>query len=160
MSTNPAKLKLEEINYSSAMEYMFREKRTGRVGLCILIVDDQLFSRQLLAEALRLKWNYDTIATKTGFEAINSYIENAPDLVFLDIELPDYNGLDILKKIKEIDKKAFVIMTTANTAPEDVKKAVDSGANGYIAKPITKPKLEQYFSVYIEKLKKINNIKE
>jgi two-component system chemotaxis response regulator CheY len=146
--------RLEDIHFSSEREYLFREKRKERAGLCILIVDDQLFSRQLLVEALRLKWNYETIATKNGAQAMEVYLENAPDLVFLDIELPDYNGQDLLKKIKEIDKEAFVVMTTANTSIEDVQKAVSNGASGFIAKPITKSKLEQYFSVYVDKINK------
>lgn len=146
--------KLDDLNFRSEIEYSFRQKRRNREGLCILIVDDQLFSRQLLVESLRVKWNYETIATKNGLQAIESYLENAPDIVFLDIELPDYNGQQILKKISQIDSESFVVMTTANTSLDDVQQAVDSGAKGFIAKPITKTKLEQYFTVYLEKLKK------
>lgn len=120
--------------------------RAKRMRPAMLIIEDQIFSRQLLKESLAK--DYITFDAKNAMEGINLYFTNAPDIVFLDIELPDYDGYAVLQKIIANDPEAFVIMTTANNNAADVKKAVAAGARGYIVKPFTKQKVQQYIQLH------------
>ncbi|AIL65288.1 Chemotaxis protein CheY [Rickettsiales bacterium Ac37b] len=148
-------IKLEEVKYSPALAQGIKQKKKERTGVCILIAESQILSRQLMLEALRLRWNYETIATKNAIQTIKSYINNAPDILFLDAELSDYNGYDVLTKIKEIDVNAFVIMTSTVTLNNNVQLALKNGAQGFIAKPFTKSKIEEYINIYVDKYKKM-----
>ncbi|MFV9875244.1 MAG: PleD family two-component system response regulator [Rickettsiales endosymbiont of Dermacentor nuttalli] len=147
--------KLEEIKYTPALVQGIKQKKKERTGICILIAESQILSRQLMLEALRLRWNYETIYTKNAIQTIKSYINNAPDILFLDVELPDCNGYDVLTKIKEIDENAFIIVTSTQTANNNVQLALKNGAQGFIVKPFTKSKIEEYINIYVEKYKKI-----
>ena len=76
--------------------------------------------------------------TETGQIAIDLYEKVKPDLVILDILMPDMNGLEALKKIREIDPDARVLMCTASEQSSHVQEALSLGAKGYIVKPFTK----------------------
>jgi len=75
---------------------------------------------------------------ETGQTAIDLYEKVKPDLVILDILMPDMNGLEALKKIREIDPDARVLMCTASEQSSHVQEALSLGAKGYIVKPFTK----------------------
>ena len=75
---------------------------------------------------------------ETGQIAIDLYEKVKPDLVILDILMPDMNGLEALKKIREIDPDARVLMCTASEQSSHVQEALSLGAKGYIVKPFTK----------------------
>ncbi|MFW6022084.1 MAG: response regulator [Halanaerobiaceae bacterium] len=104
-----------------------------------LIVDDSKFMHLILEEILE-KMGYKTISAYNGEEAINSYIENEPDLITLDINLPDIDGLQVIKSIKEIDSNSKVVMCTALNQDKFIDKSIKLGANGFIAKPFTEDK--------------------
>ena len=72
------------------------------------------------------------------------YVTHAPDVLFLDIELPDITGHDVLQKVLEMDPDAFVIMLSGNGNKENIFKAMKTGAKGFVGKPFTKDKLLQY----------------
>ena len=74
---------------------------------------------------------------ETGQIAIDLYEKVKPDLVILDILMPDMNGLEALKKIMEIDPDARVLMCTASEQSSHVQEALSLGAKGYIVKPFT-----------------------
>lgn len=101
----------------------------------IMVIDDEpeigwIFSK-ILTES-----GYKVQTAKSGEEGVAKIKKNYPDLVFLDMKLPGIGGLEVLKKIKEIDKEIAVIMITAY---EDVKNAVDAmrlGAYDYTLKPV------------------------
>lgn len=115
-----------------------REKR-GHIG--VLIVEDDPFSRRLVGKSLETQFEITT--ADTGQEAIFAYIRSAPDIVFLDIGLPDTNGLDVLAKLQEIDPKVYVVMLSANGNKSNVLKAVENGAKSFVAKPFAREKLIQ-----------------
>jgi two-component system chemotaxis response regulator CheY len=75
---------------------------------------------------------------ETGQTAVELYEKVRPDLVILDILMPDMNGLEALKKIREIDPDARVLMCTASEQSSHVQEALSLGARGYIVKPFTK----------------------
>lgn len=123
--------------------------RRVRDRLCILIIEDQQFSRRLVVESLN-KFA-EVLSAENGFEALKLYEQNAPDIVFLDINLPGMNGHEVLRQITKMDKDAFVVMLTASDKIEDVQGALKEKARGYIVKPFTRKKLDQYINLYVQK---------
>lgn len=70
-----------------------------------------------------------------GYEAVNMYMALKPDIVTMDITMPDMDGIEALKKIKEFDKDANVVMITALGQEAFVKESIMLGAKGFIVKP-------------------------
>ncbi|MCD6296055.1 MAG: sigma-54-dependent Fis family transcriptional regulator [Deltaproteobacteria bacterium] len=105
----------------------------------ILIVDDE--KSVLKALRMTLEGNYRIITAEQGSEAIKLFHEEMPDLVLLDIGLPDTNGLDVLKTMKEKDPDSIVIMVTAIDEIKTIVKAVKLGAYDYLVKPINSQEL-------------------
>jgi len=100
----------------------------------ILIVDDT----QLIAESLRKalsREGYDILTAATGKDALLSYEENGPDLILLDVKLPDIDGIQVLQKIRQVDVKTPIIVMTAYSGIKGAVEAMKSGAYDYVAKP-------------------------
>ncbi len=106
-----------------------------------LVVEDQLFSRTLLNEMLR--HDHETCLAASAREGLHLFLENAPDIVFLDIELIDENGHSLARVMRAIDPDIFIVMVTANHAAEDVALAKSNNVNGFIAKPYSKQKIAE-----------------
>ncbi len=113
-----------------------REKRTVPQ---ILLVEDKSFYQRLVSD-LFIKDFMLTIA-RCGADALDLYIQSAPDLVLLNIGLPDTSGFDVLTRLLELDAEAYVVMLSGQRSRENVLHAVDSGAKDFVAKPFTSEKL-------------------
>lgn len=100
----------------------------------ILIVDDDEVMCCTLSEVLG-KISYDVTSVQKGEDALYHLHEAVFDLILLDIKLPDMDGLDVLKKIREIDSDPFVIMMTAYADVQTAVAAMKAGAYDYINKP-------------------------
>lgn len=100
----------------------------------ILICDDEELLRWTIQEALT-EVGYRVTATSSGTEALASYHEDAPDLVLLDIGLPDISGLDVLASIMQTPDPPPVLMLTAYNSAETGIKAIRLGAREYLLKP-------------------------
>ncbi|MBC8385144.1 MAG: sigma-54-dependent Fis family transcriptional regulator, partial [Candidatus Cloacimonetes bacterium] len=100
----------------------------------ILIVDDEEHIRFILSELLR-KEGYKTILAENGNKAIRSIQNEKPDLVLLDYKLPDINGIEVLKKIQELELSIIVIMITAYGDIKDAVTSMKLGAYDYLTKP-------------------------
>ena len=100
----------------------------------ILIVDDEQDICDVLSIFLK-KEGYETEIAKLGRDAIAKFKEKKPSLVFLDIKLPDIDGIEVLKKLKEINSETPVIMITAFRDAERVVSAFRLGAHDCIFKP-------------------------
>ena len=108
----------------------------------ILIVDDLADNVELLAQTLE-DFDYDVISANNGREAIDRAVSDLPDLILLDVMMPDLDGYsvcDILTS-KEETLEIPIIMLTAKTLPEDLKKGFDVGAHDYIKKPFEEVEL-------------------
>ncbi|MDI1303809.1 MAG: response regulator transcription factor, partial [bacterium] len=99
----------------------------------ILIIDDEIQIRKLLEIALDSN-GYKTIFAVNGKEGISLAANHQPDLIILDLGLPDEDGQVVLKRLREWYKKPVIILTVKNTE-EEIVKALDNGANDYLAKP-------------------------
>lgn len=101
----------------------------------ILICDDTLFMRHMLKNILE-SGGHEVIGEATnGQEAIEQYRSLNPDLVTMDITMPELDGVNALAKIKELDPKAKVIMVSAMGQEAMVKEAILKGARDFIIKP-------------------------
>ena len=102
--------------------------------LNVLVVDDSEFQRNIISNSLD-GW-VDVIATaKNGIEAVDRFEFHSPDLVTMDIMMPEMNGLKALRVIKELSPNAVVIMVTSVSQKEKMRKAARHGADGYVTKP-------------------------
>ena len=100
----------------------------------ILVVDDAAFMRNILRNILTRN-GYEVIEAKNGVELLQMYQEHHPDLVTLDITMPEMNGLTALKKLREIDPSAKVVMCSAMGQQAMVMEAVQNGAKDFLVKP-------------------------
>ncbi len=101
----------------------------------ILIVDDDRFVRMTLAEAAR-SWNYEPFEAETVSQGKQIFHAEEPNIVLLDIDLPDGSGLDVLNEIKEQNAETIVIMITGNVSVPNTIAALRGGAHDFIGKPV------------------------
>ena len=99
----------------------------------ILIIDDELQIRRLLEITLSAN-GYNISEASTGKEGLVMAATGQPVLIILDLGLPDIDGLDILKKLREWYQKPIIILSVRNSEM-DIIKALDIGANDYLTKP-------------------------
>jgi len=101
----------------------------------ILIVDDAAFMRMMIKDVL-VK-NGFTIAgeAENGLKAVDKYKELSPELVIMDITMPDVDGIQAVKEIKKIDPSAKIIMCSAMGQQAMVIEAIQAGAKDFIVKP-------------------------
>lgn len=100
----------------------------------ILIVDDESFICENLQRILEEE-RYRTVTAQNGADALASLKKESVDLVFLDLNLPDMTGLEVLKKVKEWDPDLLVIIMTGYASVESAVEALKIGAYDYIKKP-------------------------
>jgi two-component system response regulator AtoC len=100
----------------------------------ILIVDDERLIRQSLVKRLGEE-GYEVISADNGKAAISLVEEDAPELVVLDLKLPDLNGIEVLKRLREIDNNLTVLIITAYGSIDTAIAAIRSGAYDYLTKP-------------------------
>ena len=101
----------------------------------ILVVDDEKMIRWSLTEALR-GWGFDPVEAATATTALSSFEAESPAAVLLDINLPDGSGLDVLRKMRQREPDAVIIMITANVLVDETIAALRGGAYDFIGKPI------------------------
>ena len=101
----------------------------------ILICDDAAFMRMMIKDILT-KNGYNVAGeAENGAKAVEKYNELKPDLVLMDITMPEMDGIQALKKIKEGDSSALVIMCSAMSQQAMVIQSIQAGAKDFIVKP-------------------------
>lgn len=121
-----------------------RSRRSDRPKMQVLLVEDDPLTRRLVSTAF--KDNYSLINVSNAHDAITSYLLHAPDIVFLDIGLPDVSGFQVLRQIVASDPDAYVVMFSGNSYLDNITWALEAGASGFIAKPFRRDKLEHYIA--------------
>ncbi len=101
----------------------------------VLIVDDAAFMRMMLKKILTTE-DFEVVAeAENGREAIKLYEEHNPDLVTMDITMPDMDGIEAVEHILEYDEDANIIMVSAMGQQKMVVEAVQAGAEDFVVKP-------------------------
>ncbi len=101
----------------------------------ILIVDDAAFMRMMIKDTLKKNGYENLLEAADGEIAVQTYKAEKPDLVILDITMPNKNGLDALKEIRQMDPNAKIVMCSAMGQESMVVEAIRSGARDFIVKP-------------------------
>ncbi|MDP2156752.1 MAG: response regulator [Nitrospirota bacterium] len=101
----------------------------------ILIVDDEVEFASALAERLEIR-GYSAIPVFSAHEVLSKIEAHNPDVVLLDLKMPDSDGIEVLRSVKKIRPSIAVIMQTGHGDPDSVRLAIESGAADYIMKPI------------------------
>ena len=117
----------------------------------ILIAEDDIISFNFFTTLLR-KRNYELLHAKNGFETVE-ICKNNPDIdiILLDIRMPEMDGYEAVKEIRKFNKNVFVVAQTAYAFSFDKEKAIESGCNEYLSKPINRNKLFRIIDNYLEK---------
>jgi DNA-binding response OmpR family regulator len=114
----------------------------------VLVVDDELEVRQVLFEFLSSR-GYDVSTASGGAEAVAVVETIKPDLVLLDVAMPDMDGVETLKRIVAIEPALAVIMVTANADISTTSKLLALGAVDYVPKPFDLDYLDQAVSTQV-----------
>ena len=101
----------------------------------VLIADDAAFMRMMIKDILQ-KNGFEVVGeASNGIEAVNLYKKEKPDVVTMDITMPDMDGIEAVKEIKAFDQDAKIIMCSAMGQQSMVMDAIKSGAKDFIVKP-------------------------
>jgi two-component system, cell cycle response regulator len=109
----------------------------------ILVVDDNPDNLEIISTRLRFR-GYEVVLAERGEEAIAKVQETDPDLILLDIMMPDMDGYEVARRIRALDDIPYIpiIVVTARDSTEDKVTGLDAGADDYLTKPINFPELE------------------
>lgn len=107
----------------------------------VLIADDALFMRKMIRNTLTEDGFENFVEAANGTEAIERFAEGGIDLVFLDVTMPDRDGLEALREIMSIDAAAKVVMCSAIGQDATIMEALRAGASEFIVKPFKKDHL-------------------
>lgn len=113
------------------------EINTEDVKRRVLIVDDTPIMRTILRQLLKDQGFLVVGEASNGSQALDDFRRLKPEVVCLDIEMPEMNGLDVLKTIKSERSGTVVVMITGDAQARSVNQAIETGADGYILKPFS-----------------------
>ncbi len=131
----------DQIKEADYNEFDTSEKKDVVVKLKILFAEDDEISDLLLDKTLRIFAN-EILKANTGVKAVELCKKNPDiDLILMDIRMPEMGGYEAIRKIREFNKDVVIIVQTAYGLSGDSEKAIESGCNDYISKPINKAQL-------------------
>jgi two-component system chemotaxis response regulator CheY len=100
----------------------------------VLVVDDSSFQRSLVSETVS-EWLNVVDTAKNGREAVELFNETQPDVITMDIMMPEMNGIEALTEIKQQSPETTIVMVTSVSQKEKMREAAKAGADGYVTKP-------------------------
>ena len=104
----------------------------------VLLCDDSAFIRRMMRDILTEGGVEKIVEACNGCEAVERYMERRPDLVFMDIVMPEKTGIEALAEIKKLDPEARVVILSSTGTKKNLKMAIDAGAHDFLQKPVTK----------------------
>jgi two-component system chemotaxis response regulator CheY len=122
-------------------------------NLRFMVVDDSSITIKKITQLLEQIGHSVICSCKTGADALAYYQQYQPDMVTMDITMPDMDGIIATQQILSVFPKALIIMVTAHGQEQMVIESIDAGAKGYILKPIKADKLADMVSQIYEKYK-------
>ena len=116
----------------------------------VLIVEDNELNMKLFHDLLDAQ-GYETLQTREGLQALSLARQHRPDLILMDIQLPEISGLEVTKWLKEDDELSHipVVAVTAFAMKGDEERIRDGGCAAYIAKPISVPRFIETIKSYL-----------
>lgn len=119
----------------------------------VLVVEDELDTVFLLKQILRMA-GFNVLSATTGREALLKAAEQEPDLVLLDLMMPEMDGWEILEHLRQMIDKVPVIIVSAKASKEDVVKGLSAGADDYISKPFHNAELSERVKAVLRRASK------
>lgn len=114
----------------------------------ILVADDTGDSRQLLVRLLQRFTRAHVIEARNGAQALDAFGAHGPGLCFLDIDMPEVDGLAVLREIRQRQPGTFVVIVSATSSFGNVKEALSLGAGGYVVKPYSARRIIEVIRKY------------
>lgn len=108
-----------------------------------LIVDDDPILRDILHKMVVSEGVDDVVEAHSGSQGLELWETQSPGIIFLDVQLPDMSGLDILKKIRETDSRVYIVVVTGHVSVNTVQEIVKFKADQYIVKPLDQQRIHQ-----------------
>lgn len=140
-----------------ALNSSLRKFLAANPQIKVMVVDDVADTRMFLRTTLERFGFLNIIGARTAVEAREKFFELSPDLIYLDIHLPDDSGIELLCKITGARPGTFVVMLTSDATAELVSTSIDYGARGYIIKPYSLEKLCESLKNFLRYIKSTKN---
>jgi DNA-binding NarL/FixJ family response regulator len=113
------------------------QTRTATLHARVLVVDDHSLLRTGVANIINQEHDLEVVAeAPNGRDAIDAFLAHHPDVVLMDLRMPGMEGVEAIRRIREIDPQALVVVLTTYDADEDIARALQAGAKAYILKDI------------------------
>ncbi|MBC7120502.1 MAG: response regulator [Candidatus Methanosuratus sp.] len=109
--------------------------------MSVLVADDSLFMRRLICRVLSMAGFKSIIEATDGLDAVNKFLEHSPQVILMDINMPNKNGIDAAKEILSIDPSSKIIMLTAVDQIWAKNEAMRMGVTAFLAKPFKQEEL-------------------
>lgn len=119
--------------------------------LKVMIVEDSLITLKKVTKMIEGMGHQVVQCARTGSEAVAAYPEMRPDLICMDITMPDMDGIEATRRIMALDAGALIVMVTSHGQEQMVLNAIEAGAKGYVLKPIKAEKLRDVIDRAIAK---------
>lgn len=130
------------LKINDELAYAIAKVRAARQDGVVLVVDDDPFATNLISSSICK--THRVVQAHDGIEGFKKYAHLAPDIIFLDINMPSVSGFDFLAKIFQLDPHAYVVIISGEQSASSEEKARLAGAKGFIRKPFSKNALYHY----------------
>ncbi|CZT21041.1 related to Two-component system protein B [Ramularia collo-cygni] len=142
---------------SGAMKHVSTEATRGDNRIRVLVAEDNKINQEIVLRMLRLEDIYDVTVAKDGQEALDLVKESmrgddhqAFNLIFMDVQMPNVDGLQSTRLIREIGYQAPIVALTAFAEESNIRDCLDSGMNYFLSKPIRRPQLKKVLKEYCQ----------
>ena len=125
--------------------------------LSAMVVEDEGVANELLSSTFK-NFFYDVTSAFNGKEALELFEKNRPDIIFVDIIMPEMDGIELSRKIREINPNQIIIVISASNDIQKISESIEIGVNSFIQKPIDTKKIIELLTnvtAMISKKKKI-----
>jgi two-component system sensor histidine kinase/response regulator len=131
--------------------------------LSVLLAEDNLVNQRLVVRLLE-KRGHRVVVAGTGLEALKALEKESFDLVLMDVQMPDMDGLEATAAIREKEKDTAahqaIVALTAHAMKGDREKCLAAGMDGYLTKPIRPQELDQLLEIYVARRMEARSVKE
>lgn len=117
--------------------------------LNVLVVEDEPTMRQMLSEMLYAVGATRVVETGDAESGLEAFQQDSFQIVMLDLGLPDRDGHEVMKDIKERNRQQHVVLVTADDSIDSIQRAITAGANGYVVKPYSREKIQDVVNNYM-----------
>jgi len=119
----------------------------------VLLVEDEKVIRENIASMLRFFFK-DVYTASDGYEGLDSYEKNLPDIIFTDLKMPNMGGFELIEELEKRSAKVYSIIVSAHTDTDLLINAIHNGVDRYLVKPLTEKELFETFDAYLAQLDK------